>query len=211
MTRSQFRGTTNSRILSPVIISSKYSRNGTEKLSAIWNQRLITKQATAYLCTNAWTPLICACVCGPDQEMYEWVWEFKQIKLKWCIYRTQRGETTGDSRTPMIVAEFPLITSNSGNPSITVWLLLSESYFLQFSLNSAYFQGQDVLQNPADIICFKDCQDAEQGSGFQVILISFAAFPTSDTDSSLLSAEFGFSRIISGHFGFQVPKSHWII
>lgn len=91
MTRSQFQGTTNSRILSQVIISSKYSRNGAEKLSAIWNQRLITKQATAYLCTNAWTPLICTCVCGPDQEMYEWVWEFKQIKLKWCKYRTQWG------------------------------------------------------------------------------------------------------------------------
>lgn len=35
MTRSQFQGTTNSRILSRVIISSKYSRNGAEKLSAI--------------------------------------------------------------------------------------------------------------------------------------------------------------------------------
>lgn len=148
MTRSQFQGTTNSRILSPVIISSKYSRNGTEKLSAIWNQRLITKQATAYLCTNAWTPLICACVCGPDQEMYEWVWEFKQIKLKWCTYRTQRGETPGDSRTPMIVAEFPLITSNSGNPSITVWLLLSESYFLQFFPKLCLFPGTGCFAKP---------------------------------------------------------------
>lgn len=79
------------------------------------------------------------------------------------------------------------------------------------SLNPGYFQGQDVLQNPADIICFKDCQDAELGSGCQVILLSVANFPNIRHRLNLLSTEHCFSRVISGHFVLQVPKGHWII
>jgi len=132
--------------------------------------------------------LICTRVCGPDQEMYEWVWEFRQIKIKWCKYRTQ---STSWSQTPGLRS--PLITSNS--PLQYDCFFFFQSYFIQFFPKPWLFPGTGCFAKP----CWYNLLQGLPGRWSRLWMPGDSPiFPTLDTDSNFSVQNIVFQK---GHFG----------